>query len=102
MGWLVLHWVIIVNFLLNIGYGGYQVFVALAPDGAVGPLWGKAREMPFEQMVARRMYASEVWISIAGLCIYLAITEFLPRLLAKRSDAAADSSEASPSSELAD
>jgi len=80
--WRIMHWVIIVNFALNIVYGGYQVFVALAPQGAVGPLWGKAVDMPFEQMVARRLYASEVWISIAGLCIYLAITELLPRLLA--------------------
>ena len=37
--------------------------------------------MTFEQMTVRRLYASEVWISIAGLAIYLAITEYLPRLL---------------------
>jgi hypothetical protein len=31
-------------------------------------------------MVTRRLYAIECWIAIAGLCIYLAITEIGPRL----------------------
>ena len=81
----VLHWVLIVNFLLNIGYGSYQVFVVLAPQGSAGlPLFGAASSMAFEDLVVRRLYAAEVWISIAGLSIYLAITEYLPRLLRRR------------------
>jgi hypothetical protein len=80
----ILHWVIIVNFLLNIVYGGLQVFVALAPEGSSGlPLFGAARTMDPNLMMARRMYAIEVWISVAGLCVYLALTEYLPRLLAR-------------------
>jgi len=76
-----LHWVLIVNFVINIVYGSYQIFVVLAPEGSAGPLFGAAHSMPFEQLVIRRLYASEVWISIAGLAIYLALTEYLPRLL---------------------
>lgn len=78
----VLHWGLILNFLINILYGGYQVFFVIVPEGhAGGPLFGAASGMPFEDLVVRRLYASEVWISTAGLAIYLAITEYLPRLL---------------------
>ncbi len=76
----ILHWVIIVNFVVNIFYGGYQVFVVLAPGDAVGPLFGNATTMSGDLLIARRLYAIEVWISITGLAIYLAITEYLPRL----------------------
>ena len=31
-------------------------------------------------MVTRRLYAIECWIAIAGLSVYLAITEIGPRL----------------------
>lgn len=84
LGWRILHWVILVNFALNIAYGGYQVFFALAPEGHVGPLFGAAVKMDPELLMIRRMYATEVWISIAGLAIYVALTEFLPRLLGHR------------------
>ena len=78
----VLHWVIIVNFLLNVLYGTAQVFFVLAPEGSSGlPLFGAARKIDPDLMIARRLYAVEVWISIGALCVYLALTEYLPRLL---------------------
>ena len=80
--WLrVLHWAIILLLLTNVLYGGWQVFVSLAPEGVTGPLWGAAREITHEHLVARRLYAIEVWISFAGLAVYLGVTELLPRLL---------------------
>ena len=79
----IVHWVIIINFLLEIGYGGYMVFFEVGKDKGGGkPLFGKAGELDFETMMVRRMYATETWIAIAGLSTYLGITEFLPRLLA--------------------
>jgi hypothetical protein len=78
----VLHWVIIVNFVINVLYGAYQVFFVITPaSGQVGPLFGAAQTMPHELIMLRRAYATEVWISIVGVCLYVAITEFLPRLL---------------------
>ena len=74
-----LHLVIIASLALNVLYGSYQVFVALAPDGAIGPLFGAASELPAEHVALRRLYAIEVWVSFAGLAIYLGITEVLPR-----------------------
>ena len=77
-----LHWFFIVNFVLNVLYGAYQVFVVLAPEGGgIGPLGGAATSMPHEQIMVRRAYAAEVWLSIVGLSLYLAVTEYLPRLL---------------------
>lgn len=76
---------LIINFLLNMVYGSYQVFFVLAPEGSSGmPLFGAASSMEFEDLVIRRLYAAEVWISTAGLAIYLAITEYLPRLMRRR------------------
>ncbi|MBW2458589.1 MAG: hypothetical protein JRI68_29085 [Deltaproteobacteria bacterium] len=78
----VLHWVIIVNFVVNVIYGAYQVFFVLTPGGGqVGPLFGAANTIPPELVMLRRAYAAEVWLSIVGVCLYLAITEYLPRLL---------------------
>ncbi len=78
--WLIIHWVIIVNFLIEIAYAGYQVFFVVRPEGSgVGPLGSAASGIDFEMMVTRRLYASEAWIAIAGLAIYLAVTEMLPR-----------------------
>ena len=80
----VLHWVIIVNFALNIFYGAFQVFVVLAPEGSAGlPLFGAARDLDPQVLMIRRLYAIEVWITIGALCIYVALTEYLPRLLAR-------------------
>ena len=77
--WLAIHWFIIVNFLAQIGYATYMVFVVFAPE-TTGPLWSAAREVPWELMQTRRMYALESWVAISGLSIYLAITEIRPRM----------------------
>lgn len=72
--WLILHWIIIINFVIEIFYGMYQTFFVLIPPGASpGPLFGLAQEISYELMVSRRLYAIETWIAIAGLAIYLAI-----------------------------
>ena len=78
--WRAVHAVIIVNFLVQIIYGTYMVFFVVT-GGGIGPKFGAATEMPFEPMMVRRAYATETWIAIVGLAIYLAITEILPRRL---------------------
>lgn len=78
----VLHWVLIANFAINIAYGAFQLFVVLTPaGGAVGPLFGAAKGMSTDLLLARRAYAQEIWITISGLAVYLGVTEYLPRLL---------------------
>ena len=78
--WTVIHWVIILNFAFEILYAMYMVFAVLRPEGAgFGPLGTAAKSMPTDQLMVRRMYASEAWIAISGLCVYLAITEIKPR-----------------------
>ena len=76
--WLGLHWIIILHFLIEIGYCAYMIFVTLRPDGVSGPLGEQALSISHELMVTRRLYAIECWIATAGLVIYLALTE--PRL----------------------
>jgi hypothetical protein len=76
-----LHWIIIGNFCFQICYSAYlALFVIVPDDGAIGPLFGRATQLPFELMVTRRLYATECWIAMAGLAIYLAITEIAPRM----------------------
>ena len=77
--WRYLHWFIIINFLAEIFYGFYMVFFVVG--GTRFPLWMRAVETPLEVILKRRLYAIEVWIAIAGLVVYLALTEFLPRKL---------------------
>lgn len=77
---LIIHWIIIINFIIEIFYGAFQVFIVLAPGGQTGPLFGTATTLSYEDMVVRRLYALETWIAIAGLAIYLAITEIGPRM----------------------
>ena len=84
--WRGIHWLIIVNFVAQIIYTGVMIFFVVTPEGTTGPLFGQASEMPFELMVTRRLYASESWIAIAGLSIYLAITEIVPRTQKIRQD----------------
>ena len=76
----ILHWVIIINFAVQILYGMSMVFFVVT-GGNTGPLMGAANSLPFETMTTRRLYASETWIAITGLSLYVAITEFLPRQL---------------------
>lgn len=82
--WLVVHWGIIINFALQVGYGAYMVFVVVVPKGVKGPLAQAATKVPFELMTTRRLYASETWVAIVGLSLYLAITEIAPRLWLRR------------------
>jgi hypothetical protein len=77
---LALHWAIILNFAFEMVYAGYMVFAVIRPEGVSGPLMSAARDVPFEMMVTRRLYAIEFWIATAGLAIYLALTEIGPRL----------------------
>lgn len=80
-----LHGFIILNFLFEIAYASYMIFaVLLPPDGGGGPLFGRAMSMPQPLMEARRLYAIECWIAIAGLSAYLAITEIAPRFWMER------------------
>lgn len=81
-----IHWIIILNFIAEISYAGYMVFDVLRPEGGDGgPLFGRALEIPHEQMVTRRLYAIEFWIATAGLAVYLALTEIGPKLKQFRS-----------------
>ena len=75
-----LHWTIIINFVVQMGYAAYMVFVVMAPESGGGPLFEVAKSLPFEEMVVRRLYALEFWVATAGLSIYLAITEIRPRM----------------------
>ncbi|MEX2681983.1 MAG: hypothetical protein Q6373_010295 [Candidatus Sigynarchaeota archaeon] len=75
IAWRIVHWFIIVNFIVEIAYCGFQVFGVLGG----GPLFGAALDMDIDLFLKRRLYAIETWIAIAGLAIYIAITEILPR-----------------------
>lgn len=79
-----LHVFIILNFLAEIGYASWMIFDVLQPPGG-GPLGARALTLDHEWMVTRRLYAIECWIAIAGLSVYLAITEIGPRLRDARS-----------------
>lgn len=78
-GWRALHWVIIANFVFEVGYAAYMVFVVIVPKGVSGPLGKVALKIPHTLMVTRRLYAIEFWIAFAGLALYLALTELIPR-----------------------
>ena len=80
--WMVIHIVIIVNFILQIYYSGTMTF-SLTPDGGSRILFGEAPDLPFEMMVTRRLYAIETWIAIVGLSIYLELTHIIPNLRRK-------------------
>lgn len=82
--WRLLHWIIILNLLIQIAYASYMVFFVVAPPEGTGPLLAAAETFPFEKMVTRRLYAIECWIAIAALSIYLGLTEIGPRLKESR------------------
>ncbi len=75
----VAHWAIIINLSMQMLYIGFQVFVVLQPEGHIGPMFGAALSIPYEQMVVRRLYAIEGWMAFLGLAFYLALTEIVPR-----------------------
>ncbi|MBN2152258.1 MAG: hypothetical protein JW839_12480 [Candidatus Lokiarchaeota archaeon] len=74
--WKIIHVAIIVNFIVEIAYCGYQVFGVLGG----GPLFDAVLTIDMDLFLKRRLYAIETWIAIAGLAIYLAITEILPQM----------------------
>jgi hypothetical protein len=79
--WRIIHNLIILNFIVEIVYSSYMVFFAVG--GSRFPLLRSAVETPIEIIMKRRLYAIETWLAIAGLAIYVAITELLPRRLGK-------------------
>jgi hypothetical protein len=76
--WKILHWFLIINFLAEVLYSAFQLFFVV---GGGGPLFLRAQEISFELLVKRRLYAIEAWVAMAGLSIYLAITEIVPRII---------------------
>lgn len=82
---IVLHWVIIVVFVVQLVYTAYQLFVVFAPpDGGIGPLLDAGKDVDADNVLIRRGYGAEFWMTAAGLVVYLALTEYLPRLLGYR------------------
>ena len=79
--WRILHWIIIVNLVIQVAYGAYMVFGVVTFESVEGPLATAAKQVPFELMATRRLYAIETWIAIVGLSVYLGLTEILPRRL---------------------
>ncbi|MBC7236087.1 MAG: hypothetical protein H5T69_09610 [Chloroflexi bacterium] len=77
--WKVIHIFIIANFMAEILYGFYMVFDVVG--GGRWPLFGRAEEVPVQVILKRRLYGVETWLAIVGLCLYLALTEILPRKL---------------------
>jgi len=75
--WKIIHRLILLNFLLEIMYSFYMVFFVIG--GGKWPLMNRAIETPLEVILKRRLYAIEAWIAVAGLCVYLALTELLPQ-----------------------
>ena len=74
---LLVHWAIILNFVIQIVYAAYMIFDVLAV-GDGGPIGRAALSVDHEHMVTRRLYAIEFWVAMGGLAIYLAITEIGP------------------------
>jgi len=77
---LIIHWFIIINFILQILNGMYQVSFVYTVEGHTWPLLDASASLDYETMMVRRAYAIETWIAISALCIYLAITEINPRM----------------------
>ena len=52
----------------------YMVYIVYAPPSkGIGPLFKRAKELPHEFMVTRRLYALEAWIIFGALSIFWAI-----------------------------
>jgi hypothetical protein len=77
--WRVIHHLIILNFLVEIIYSFYMVFYVIG--GGHWPLLRKAAQEPIEIILKRRLYAIEAWVAIGALCVYVALTIYLPQLL---------------------
>ncbi len=71
------HYIIILNFLIQIAYCVIMIFFIFKnPGDSAGPLFEKAISLDHEFFVKRRLYAIEFWIATGGCAIYLALTEF--------------------------
>lgn len=77
--WKVIHHLIILNFIVEIMYSFYMVFYVIG--GGHWPLLRKAAQEPIEIILKRRLYAIEAWVAVGALCIYVALTIYLPQLL---------------------
>ena len=74
------HAFIVLHFVAEVCYTGYQTMVVLRPEGAsIAPLGAAALTMSDSMFLRRRLYAIENWVAFSGLAIYLAITEIAPR-----------------------
>ncbi|TFG20462.1 MAG: hypothetical protein EU530_03090 [Promethearchaeota archaeon] len=71
IGWKILHISIIMVFSLQIIYCLYVFFVVLNTGNFI--LFNAAASLDMDLLIKRRLYAIELWISIVGLVIYLAI-----------------------------
>ena len=78
--WKLIHWGIILHLSIQVGYSAFMILCIFKPEGVTGPLYAAAKQMPFEFMVTRRLYAIEHWIAFGALAIYLGLTEFYPRM----------------------
>lgn len=75
----VLHVTIVVVLAVQVLYCLGQLVFVLQPPGTVGPLFGAAATLDPDLLVARRLYAIEMWVALVGLALYLGITEIAPR-----------------------
>lgn len=74
----VVHWAIVLNLAIGFVAACYMVFVVFAPQGHTGPLLERARDMPIEPFLKRRLYALEAWVTFGFLSVYLALTWLRP------------------------
>ena len=69
--WKIFHYSIITIFSIQILYCLYVFFVVLNTGNFI--LFNSAATIDLDLLIKRRLYAIELWISIIGLVIYLAI-----------------------------
>lgn len=69
---LILH--LVADFL----YSPYMaLFVMRPPNGRIGPLHTMAAEVPYELILARRLYTIEMWLAFIGLVLYLRFRRYI-------------------------
>ena len=69
--WKIFHYGIITIFSIQIVYCLYVFFVVLNTGSLI--LFNGAATIDMDLFIKRRLYAIELWISIIGLIVYLAI-----------------------------
>lgn len=83
---------ILTPLIMEFFYVPYQLFVVLRPTGTpVGALGDLARNLPYEAMMVRRMYAMEFYVDLIALILYLAfrqkiLEQFSQPISAKKSE----------------